>query len=352
MNATTPLQHPHRGWPALYAIFIIWASLYSEHGWHAFPVDLFAYLFEPLPQWITRTDLATNLIVYLPLGYLLRRQLGTWPHPWLAVFAAALLSATLSLSLETLQQALLARNASTLDIAVNALGALSGAIISLHHQRWRRTLYILHTWRDRSFHAGAATDLGLSLLGLWLLAQFSLRPLPGIGWLTLHLRPIDTQPGSLNDLNLSWFFSQSLEMICLGAFLATLLRPGRYVGALTLCFMIAFLTKLITATILLKWAAVGGLLSLETLAAFFCAFWFLLLPWVSRHRRHIAIAALITIVTWRLWEGGPLLWPKHSLLNLVGLAATLAAWWPLLGLITLGIQGHKTHATETRRTDH
>lgn len=350
MSSLTPTlaQHPHRGWPTLYAIFIIWASLYSEYGWHSFPTDLFAYLFEPLPRWITRTDLVTNLLVYLPLGYLLRRQLGIWPHPWLAVLTATLISATLSLGLETLQQALHTRNASTLDLTINSLGALSGAIISLHHQRWRRTLHILHKWRNRSFHPGTGTDLGLGLLGLWLLAQFSLRPLPGIGWLTLHLRPIDTQPSSINDLNLSWFFSQSLEMICLGAFIATLLRPGRYVGALTLFFMIAFLTKLVTATILLKWAAVGGLLSLETLTAFFCAFWLLLLPWVSRHRRHIAIAALVTIIIWRLWEGGPLLWPKHSLLNLVGLAATLAAWWPLLGLIVLGIQRHKTKSPENQ----
>ncbi len=327
-------------WPLpLYALFIVWASLFSEHGWHSFPADPFAFLFDPLPRWITRTDLVTNLLVYLPLGYLLRRRVGLHAHPWLSVAVAVLAAAGLSLALETLQQALPARNASALDITINTLGALSGAIISLHHQRWRRALRVLDHWRERVFHHNLATHLGLGLLGLWLLAQFSLRPLPGIGWLMLHLRPIDTQPSSLNDLNLDWFLAQSLEMICLGAFLATLLRPGRYVGALTLCFLFAFLAKLLTATVLLKWTAVGGLMSLETLAAFFCAFWFLLLPWVSRHRRPIAIAGLVTIVLWRLWEGGPLLWPKHSLLNLVGLAATLAAWWPVLGLAVLGIQG-------------
>ncbi len=335
----TKINTPPR-WPLLlYALFIVWASLFSGHGWQSVPADPFGFLFEPLPRWITRTDLATNLVVYLPLGYLLRRRVGLHAHPWLTVFVAVLAAAALSLSLEALQQALPARNASVLDIAINTLGALCGAVISLHHQRWRRALRVLNHWRERVFRNGLATHLGLALLGLWLLAQFSLRPLPGIGWLTLHLRPIDTQPGSLSDLNLNWFLAQSLEMVCLGAFLATLLRPGRYVGALTLCFIFAFLAKLLTATVLLKWTAVGGLMSLEALAAFFCAFWLLLLPWVSRHRRHMAIISLVVIVLWRLWEGGPLLWPKHSLLNLVGLAATLAAWWPLLGLAVLGIQG-------------
>ncbi len=327
-------------WPLLlYTLFIVWASLYSEFGWQSFPTDLFAFLFEPLPRWITRTDLTTNLLVYLPLGYLLRRRVGPPTHPWLTVAVAVGAAAGLSLALETLQQALPMRNASALDLAINTLGALCGAIISLHHQRWRRALRVLDHWRTRVFHQGRPTQLGLGLLALWLLAQFSLRPLPGIGWLTLHLRPIDTQPGSLGDLNLNWFLAQSLEMVCLGAFLATLLRPGRYVGALTLCFLFAFLAKLLTATVLLKWTAVGGLMSLETLAAFFCAFWLLLLPWVSRQRRPIAIVGLVVIVLWRLGEGGPLLWPKHSLLNLVGLAATLAAWWPLLGLAVLGAQG-------------
>lgn len=333
-------MHTPPRWPLLiYLLFIVWASLYSVQGWQLFPADPFVFLLEPLPRWVTRTDLATNLLVYLPLGYLLRRGIGLPAHPWLGVLMAVLMAAALSLLLETLQQALPARNASALDMTVNTLGALSGAIISLHHQRWRRALRVLSHWRERIFRHGLATHLGLALLGLWLLAQFSLRPLPGIGWLTLHLRPIDTQPSSLGDLNLNWFLAQSLEMVCLGAFLATLLRPGRYVGALTLCFIFAFLAKLLTATVLLKWTAVGGLMSIEALAAFFCAFWLLLLPWVSRHRRPIAIAGLVVILFWRLWEGGPLLWPKHSLLNLVGLAATLAAWWPLLGLAILGLQG-------------
>lgn len=335
MSTNTPMR-----WPLLlYTLFIVWASLYSERGWQDLPADLFGFLFAPLPHWITRTDLTTNLLVYLPLGYLLCRRIDLHIHPWLTVCITAGTAAGLSLGLETLQQALPMRNASSLDAAINTLGALCGAIISLHHQRWRRALRMLSHWRDRVFHPGLAANLGLALAALWLFAQFSLRPLPGIGWLTLHLRPIDTQPSSLGDLNLHWFLAQSLEMVCLGTFLAALLRPGRYVGALTLSFIFAFLAKLLTATILLKWTAVGGLMSLETLAAFFCAFWLLLLPWVSRHRRPIAIVGLVIIILWRLWEGAPLLWPKQSLLNLVGLAATLAAWWPFLGLAILGIQG-------------
>lgn len=322
----------------LYVLFIISASLYTERGWQPFPGDLLAFLNEPLPRWITRTDVATNLLVYLPLGYLLRVNLSYGRHPWLSVFWATLLAAALSFSMETLQQALPLRKSGLLDWLVNSLGGLAGSIVSLHHQRGRRGLIALRAWRLRWFQDLPFAHYGLALLGLWFIAQFSLRPLPGIGWLNLHLRPLETRPDSFNELNFDWFFAHTLEMLVLGAFLACLLRPGRYVGALTLWFISAFLAKVLTATILLKWNAVGGLMSMETLGAFFVAFWLLLLPGVSRHRRRLAIVGLLACIAWRLFEGGPLLWPKHSLLNLVGLAATIAAWWPLLALGVLGMQ--------------
>lgn len=328
-------------WLSLYAVFIVWASLSHRSAWTALPGDPFVFLQAPFPTWVTRTDLATNFLVYVPLGYLLRLAFNLPRHPWLTVFLAMLSVGALSVGMETLQQALPDRNASNLDVLVNALGGLSGAIVSLHHGRWRRALRYLKGLRDRWLIPGHAASFGISLFALWIIAQFSLRPVTGIGWLHLYLRPIDSQQSSLYDLNLDWFAAQGLELLALGAFVTSLLRPGRYTAGLAIVFIAAFLGKLLAAAILLKLTAVAGLLSLETLGAFFVAFWILLAPLSSRYRRGLAIVYLLAIIVWRMAVGAALLWPKAYLLNLVGLAATLAAWWPWLALAVLAALGRR-----------
>jgi len=186
----------------------------------------------------------------------------------------------------------------------------------------------------RWFHAGMSTNVGLALLLLWFLAQFALLPFPGLGWLDLHLRPIDTPPGGLDQINLRWFAAVFLEMATLGAFAANLLRPGRYVSAMLLLLVLAFSMKLLAATILLKLKVVGGVLSLETLTAFLLAFWLLLLPAVSRHRRMVAISCMAILILTRLWLSKDFL-PNTSFLNIVGLAKHLGAIWPVLAGIWL-----------------
>jgi hypothetical protein len=79
----------------------------------------------------------------------------------------------------------------------------------------------------------------------------------------------------------------------------------------------------------------GGILSLETLAAFVLALWLLLLPSVSRHRWTAAVTLLTLTVAGRLLFVPAPLWPTGSLLNLVGLARHLAALWPWLALAYL-----------------
>jgi hypothetical protein len=218
---------------------------------------------------------------------------------------------------------------------VNGLGALTGALLTLHHGRWLRAGHALHRWRDRWFHAGLSTHVGLTLLSLWFLTQFALLPFPGMGWLNLHLRPIDTPPGGLDQINFPWFSAVVLEMATLGAFAANLLRPGRYVSGMLLMVALAFAMKLLAATILLKLKVVGGVLSLETLAGFLLAFWLLLTPLASRHRMRFAMLMLGLTLLVRLWLADFQLWPSVSVLNIVGLAKAVAFLWPFLALVML-----------------
>ncbi|MEW5786333.1 MAG: VanZ family protein [Pseudomonadota bacterium] len=314
-----------------YGAFLAVGSLHPFTDWQPVSAWSAGFLSAPWPRYITRTDLSTNLLVYAPLGY----ALALWFSPRVrrprGVFMAALAGSLLSFVLESTQQLLPGRIASNLDLLVNSLGALTGALLALHHGRWLRALSAAGRWRGRWFRPGFATSLGLALLALWFLAQFSLLPMPGIGWLHLHLRPFDRLPDSLAGVNIPWLLALFLEMVAVGAFMACLLRPGRYVGAVVLLLLCAFFVKLLAATILLKLTIVGGVVSLEALAAFLLAVWLLLLPVASRHRHALALGGVVGSILTRLaLASSP--FPATSALNITGLALHLGALWPPLAL--------------------
>ena len=330
--AYRPAPYPVSLYLGLYLLLIVFGSLYSSAGFRELGEWSLDFLGKPLPRYITRTDISTNLLVYVPFGYLLALRLGQPHHRGRAILLAVLGGSACSILLESLQGLLPDRIASNLDVSLNVLGTLTGALLTLHHNRWRLAGAALRRWRADWFRAEAWTGVGLWLLLLWGLAQFSLLPFPGAGWLHLHLRPFDTPPDEIAQLNLFWFAAVFLEMAAVGAFTACLLKPGRYVPAMLLLFISAFALKLLAATLLLKLRAVGGVLSLETLAAFLLAFWFLLVPMVSRHRFPIAIALLLAALALRLLQADYLLWPTASVFNLVGLAKAVASFWPYLAL--------------------
>lgn len=333
-----------KGFIALYVLLLTIGSLYPFTGWSPLTDWSPGFLTDAWPRYITRTDLATNLLIYLPLGYALARWFSRPGHGAHGVIAGAFSGLGLSLLLESGQQLLPGRIASNLDMLVNGLGALSGALLTLHHGRWVRAGRSLHRWRERWFQSGIFANFGLVLLAFWFLAQFALLPFPGQGWLDLYLRPIDNPPGRLDQINFSWLASVWLEMLTLGAFAANLLRPGRYVSGMLLLVALAFVMKLLAATILLKLKVVGGVLSLETLGGFLLAFWLLLLPAVSRQRHAVALACMIVVIAIRLWLAHDYL-PQASFLNIVGLAKHISAIWPVLGLSWLIFSQKSSHQT-------
>jgi VanZ family protein len=318
-----------------YWVFLATGSFYPFTGWQPLSSWSLSFLTAHWPRFITRTDLATNLMVYVPLGYALALCFSSPGRRARGVLLGASAGVLVSFFLESGQELLPGRIASNLDILVNGLGALIGALLTLHHGRWLRAGHALQRWRMRWFHARLSTNVGLLLLALWFLMQFALLPFPGMGWLDLHLRPIDTPPGTLNQVNFAWFFAVFLEMATLGAFAANLLRPGRYVSGILLLVTLAFVMKLLAATILLKLKVVGGVLSLETLAGFLLAFWILLTPLVSKQRLRFAFILISLTLLVRLVLAHFQLWPTVSVLNIVGLAKAISFLWPFLALIML-----------------
>ena len=164
----------------LYAALIVYASLYPFAGWHVPGVSLTHYLTLPWSRWWTGFDLVANLLGYLPLGALIfgsRVRTGMRSRP--ALLLAFALGTLLSLALETLQNFLPQRVASNVDLALNALGALLGAVLGLW-LHWRGGVERWQAARDRWFIDRSAG--GLALLLLWPVGLLFPLPVPlGVG---------------------------------------------------------------------------------------------------------------------------------------------------------------------------
>jgi len=158
---------------AAYVLLIVYASLYPLAGWRDHGASAFAFLGAPWPQYVTAFDVVANVLGYVPYGALCALALHPRLHGGSAVLGAALTGAVLSLSLEAGQSFLPARIASNLDVIANTAGALGGGIAGALAAPWLLGRGPLKRLRAEAFEPGAAADLGLTLVGLWLFAQLN-----------------------------------------------------------------------------------------------------------------------------------------------------------------------------------
>lgn len=148
----------------LFAAMVVYASLYPFEGWRWPGVPLWRFLGGSLPRYWTWFDVLANLVGYIPLGALLALGLSRsgWRNwSWLAATAAA---ALLSLAMELLQNFLPTRVPSSLDLLLNAAGAVIGVVGAWVLER----LGVLRRWsqfRRDWFHSHAHG--GLVLVALW-----------------------------------------------------------------------------------------------------------------------------------------------------------------------------------------
>lgn len=157
----------------VYLLLVVYASLYPLAGWRASGAGLLDFLSASWPRYYTAFDLALNVAGYLPLGFLLVPAIGSRFKPGWAVLATLAIGSGLSFAMETLQNFLPSRVPSNVDLACNTIGTLCGALLAT---RWGRIFADrgwLSQWRRRRIVRGALGDLGLVLMGAWLLTQLS-----------------------------------------------------------------------------------------------------------------------------------------------------------------------------------
>ena len=150
---------------------VVYGSLHPFSGWRDTGISPIAFLEGGWPRYWTVFDLVTNVAVYLPLGFFLTLALKGLPWRFTALIIAVLLSGGVSFAMETVQTWLPSRVPSNVDLACNTLGGLLGAIWAqvVGPRVFARLVALEHRLIAPIPHA----ELGLTLLGLWLLVPLS-----------------------------------------------------------------------------------------------------------------------------------------------------------------------------------
>lgn len=156
---------------AVVTFLIIYGSLYP-FGFAAVEVHGAGDLLGRL-HWArtTRSDIAANVLLYLPFGACLGWMLAARIGGPLAALVATALGVLLSTSIEIAQVFETRRVASLADIFFNGLGSLSGGLLALLLRSAR------HSYRRHAFTSVLAEPTAAALLLLWLgfrLAPFAL----------------------------------------------------------------------------------------------------------------------------------------------------------------------------------
>jgi VanZ family protein len=157
----------------VYVLLVVYASLYPLAGWRDPGGPALAFLAAPWPRYVTVFDLAANFFGYFLYGLLCVLAFYGRLSRGNAVLLAVATGALLSLLLESAQSFLPARIASNADVLANVAGAMAGSVLAAIFARWLLGGGPLRSLRNQALMPGAAADLGLGLLALWLFAQLN-----------------------------------------------------------------------------------------------------------------------------------------------------------------------------------
>jgi VanZ family protein len=320
---------------------VIYGSLHPFSGWRDTGVSLFAFLEGGWPRYWTAFDLLTNVAVYLPLGFFLTLGLKGLLWRFFAPFLALLLGAALSFSLESVQTWLPSRVPSNVDLACNSLGTLLGAVWA----QWvsPRFLAQITHWQQRAVAPVAHAEMGLTLLGLWLLIPLTPEILLfGAGDLRQALGLTSALPFIASDFPQIEAAVTALNAIAVGLILRQLcVRVQLAMMMIPLFLLLGLLIRTLSAAILIEpagaflWFTPGVQLGLLTALGVLAGGIFL----PSTLRLMLAAMALMAgTVLVNLAPPNPYsaaalaAWRQGHFLNFNGLTRWVATLWPFLTL--------------------
>lgn len=153
-------------WPLALSFvgLVIYASLYPFGDWRDQGIAPWAFLAAPLPKYWTGFDVYSNVIGYIPAGFLLALTALRTGRRRRVILRSTLVCAALSFAMETLQSYLPERVPSNVDLVLNILGAWLGAVVATVMEKVGA---IAHWSRVRSRWFVSDASGGLALLALW-----------------------------------------------------------------------------------------------------------------------------------------------------------------------------------------
>lgn len=334
-------------------MLIVYASLHPFAGWRDTGVSPFVFLEASWPRYWTGFDLATNVVAYMPLGFFLAQSLfrRSSAGRWFSVILAFFLGAALSFSLESIQTYLPSRVPSNLDFASNSIGAAIGAVIS---GIWGMRVFTwLAGWQKNLLAPVPHSELGVVLVGLWLLTQLSPETvLFGAG----DLRYFFDIPPAVPYAAPSFFAIETAIIVCntlaIGLIVRAILAVTSTAYKELVCFfLLALAVRTLAAAILIDplnafaWLSPGAGLGLMLGGLLLCAV--LLFPpaWriVLAGLFLMAGAVLVNLAPANPYSAAALAaWRQGHFLNFNGLTRLTASYWPFLALPYLMLAGRRT----------
>jgi VanZ family protein len=324
---------------AVYALLVVYASLYPLEGWRDPGASPLAYLGAALPRYVSGLDILVNVLGYLPFGYLCVAALQQRLQRGAALAAATLAALSLSLVLEALQSYLPARFPSNLDVACNAAGAMLGAALALvllprlGGQRLR----------ERDFLPGPGIDFGLVLIALWLFVQLNpVTLLFGAG----DLRPL-LAPGPGRSYAPEFFirieaFVAGANLVAVGLLLSALVAPGRPARAMQVALIAAALAvKTAAYAVLMQSELVFAWLTPGAQAGIAAGLVVALAAAALPRTAQLVLAAVLVMTATVLVNLAPTnpyltatlkVWQQGHFLNFNGLTRLVGALWPFAAL--------------------
>ncbi|NMG75392.1 VanZ family protein [Aromatoleum diolicum] len=332
-----------------YGLLIVYACLHPLTGWKPTGLPLLDFLSAPWPKYYRSADLILNVLGFLPFGFVLAPALPQRLGLSGAVIATTLIAGLLSFGMEITQNFLPTRVSSNVDLGCNVLGALLGALLGA---RWGHPLFDergwLHRWRSARIIAGHLGDLGLILLGLWLLAQLTPdRVLFGSGDLRQLLglpTPLQFEPERFILLETTLV---AITVVGVGLFTRCMMHAASPLAIALLLLLGLGAKTLATASFFLPGAPLlwltpgtqqGLLIGLPLLAGA------LLLPRVFQHAlAGVALLAATTLTNLLpenpYFQVGQQMLQQGNFLNFHGLTQLSANLWPFLALAYLSAVG-------------
>jgi VanZ family protein len=320
-----------------YTLLVVYASLHPLSGWRDQGVPLGAFQLAPLPRYFTWFDVLANVGAYLPLGFLAAVTLNERPRSATAIAVAGCFA--LSLALESLQVYLPSRIPSNVDLACNTFGAALGAALGMRTAP-RLLDRRMRALREHWLVPGAHMDLGLVLLGMWLLSQANPALLLfGNGDLRAALE-LSRTPFSADVFRLMEAAIVALNLTVAGCIAALIARDRPHARVIVPCMLLLTLVAKALASALLfrpenflAWLTPGAQAGLGAGAAILAAALTLRLPRPVLAAIAVAFAfaavLIVNLVPENPYHTSALpLWQQGQFLNFNGLTGVIALAWP------------------------